>query len=154
MEIILICFIAIIFFTIFGILISKLAAKLTLIGDSEKPIPNDLIPASEFEKELFKKEFIIVGTRKDSEYLNKIINKCLDSLHVSLGVIENIEEHTSGVDFHSTSQIVTVRTGDISYQITNILPTKKTYIGCQILSFYSKDNKGKFVFRFANIYNQ
>lgn len=152
MELMIELVLTIAFFSVLVIPMLKLSTKLELKENYEKPIPNELIPASESEKDLFRTKFILLGTRKGSKYTTKLIQEYLLSLHVSHGVIEKMEHSSESMgDSYYTSQTVTISTGDISYKLTNILPHDKTYVGCKVLSFYSKDHNGNFVYRYAVI---
>lgn len=152
MELMIELVLTIAFFSVLIVPMLKLSTKSELKENYEKPIPNDLIPASESEKDLFRTKFILLGTRKGSKYTTGLIQEYLLSLFVSHGVIEKIEnDFMSCGDSYHPLQKVTINTGDISYTISNILPLDKTYVGCKVLSFYSKDHNGNFVYRYAVI---
>lgn len=70
METFMVCMIIIVSMIVFAILVCKLSSKLELKSQYEKPIPNNLLPATEEEKDLLRYSYTLVGTIYGGKYTN------------------------------------------------------------------------------------
>lgn len=129
-----------------AIKISKVATKLELKSQYEKPVPDALQLATDAEKELLRKHFRLVGTRKDSKYVNNLLDEYCKSLHVFYGIIlEFIDEY----DQESCTRNIIVENDLEKYEITIY---DEAVIGDKVVAFYSKDdNENRMVFRFSMV---
>ena len=59
--------------TVFSILGCKLSSKLELKSQYEKPIPNNLLPATEEEKDLLRYSYTLAGTIYGGKYTRSLV---------------------------------------------------------------------------------
>lgn len=146
METFIVCTIVIILTIIFAVLCSKLSSKLELKSQYENPIPNNLKPATEEEKDLLRQHFAMVGTIDGGKYTKNLVEEWCQSLYVAYGFV--VDARTSGTLGEGKAYDVryaTVQINELKFEIT----LDNAVIGNGVIVFYSKDNKGQMVYRFT-----
>lgn len=146
METFIVCIIIIILTIVFAILVSKLSSKLELKSQYEKPIPNNLLPATEEDKELFKHSYTLVGTIFDSKYITNLVDEWCKSLYVAYGtVIDARDSITIGEGIKNTVRYATIQIDNIQFEVE----LDNAILNDEVVIFYSKDDKEQMIYRFA-----
>ena len=149
METFIVCTIVIILTIIFVVLCSKLSFKLELKSQYEQPIPNNLHPATEEEKDLLRQHFTMAGTINGGKTTTNLVNEWCKSLYVAYGtVIDTRDSVIVGYDvgdLTTRTHYATIEMDGVQFEIE----LKDAIINDKVIVFYSKDNKGQMVYRFA-----
>ena len=151
METFIECTIVIVLIIIFAVLCSKLSSKLELKSQYENPIPNNLQLATEEEKDLLRNKFELDGTINGGKYTTNLVNEWCKSLYVAYGtVIDTRDSITIGIIGNGgcNTNIIhyaTIEMDGVQFEIS----LKDATINDKVIAFYSKDNKGQMVYRFA-----
>lgn len=146
METFIVCIIIIVLTIVFAILGCKLSSKLELKSQYEKPVPDNLKPATEEEKDLLRQHFTMVGTINGGKCTKNLVEEWCQSLYVAYGIV--VDARTSGTLGGSDAYDVryaTVQINELKFEIT----LDNAVIDNGVIIFYSKDDKGQMVYRFA-----
>ena len=146
METFIVCAIIIILITVFSILGCKLSSKLELKSQYEKPVPNNLLPATEEEKDLLRYSYTLAGTIYGGKYTRSLVDEWCKSLYVAYGTVVNARDSITIVE--GLTNIVRYAT----IQIDNIqleVELDDAILNDEVIIFYSKDDKGQMVYRFT-----
>ena len=146
METFIVCIIIIVLTIVFAILGCKLSVKLELKSQYEKPVPDNLKPATEEEKDLLRQHFTMVGTINGGKCTKNLVEEWCQSLYVAYGIV--VDARTSGTlgerDAYDV-RYATVQINELKFEIT----LDNAVIDNGVIIFYSKDDKGQMVYRFA-----
>lgn len=146
METFIICIIIIVLIIVFAILGCKLSSNLELKSQYDKPIPNNLQPASEEEKDLLKYKYELVGTIYGEKQTTALVDEWCKSLYVAYGtVIDARDSVTIGEGINNTVRYATVQIDNIQFEAE----LDNAILNDEVVIFYSKDDKGQMVYRFT-----
>lgn len=147
METFIVCIIIIVLTIVFAILGCKLSSKLELKSQYEKPFPDNLKPATEEEKDLLRQHFTMVGTINGGKCTKNLVEEWCQSLYVAYGIVVDARTSVTPLGDHSTNEVryATVQINELKFEIT----LDNAVIDNGVIIFYSKDDKGQMVYRFA-----
>ena len=146
METFIVCIIIIVLTIVFAILGCKLSSKLELKSQYEKPIPNNLHPATEEEKDLLRYSYTLVGTIYGGKYTKSFVDEWCKSLYAAYGTVVNARDSaTIGDGIQNIVRYATIKIDELQFEV----PLDDAILNDKVIVFYSKDNKGQMVYRFA-----
>ena len=147
METFIVCIIIIVLTIVFAILCSKLSSKLELKSQYEMPIPNNLLPATEEDKELLRYSYKLVGTVYGGKQTTNLVDEWCKSLYVAYGTVVNARNSIT-VDVEglkNTVRYATIQIDNIQFEVE----LDNAILNDEVIIFYSKDDKGQMVYRFT-----
>lgn len=148
METFIVCAIVVVLVILFAIICCKLSSKLELKSQYEKPVPDNLQPATREEKELLCSYFTMVGTVYGGNYTKALTEKWCKSLYVAYGIIVSTRDSiTIGDGMNNIVRFATIKIDDLEFEIV----LDNAILNDKVIVFYSKDNNGRIVYRFTMI---
>lgn len=146
METFIACIIMIVLTIVFAILGCKLSSKLELKSQYEKPIPNNLHPATEEEKDLLRCSYTLVGTIYGGKYTKSLVDEWCKSLYVAYGTVVNVRDSaTIGYEIHNIVRYATIKIDELQFEVS----LDDAILNDKVIVFYSKDDKEQMVYRFT-----
>lgn len=148
METFIACVIIVVLTILFAIIGCRLSAKLELKSQYEKPVPNNLQPATIEEKELLCSHFTMVGTVYGGNYTKSLTEKWCKSLYVAYGIVVSARDSiTIGDGMNYSVRYATIKIDDLEFEIA----LDDAILNDKVIVFYSKDDDGRIVYRFTII---
>ena len=146
METFIVCIIIIVLTIVFAILGCKLSSKLELKSQYEKPIPNNLHPATEEEKDLLRYSYTLVGTIYGGKYTKSFVDEWCKSLYAAYGTVVNVRDSaTIGDGIKNIVRYATIKIDELQFEVL----LDDAILNDKVIVFYSKDDKEQMIYRFA-----
>lgn len=148
METLIACIITIVLTGVFGVLVCKSATKSALKSQYDKPVPGNLQPATEEEKDLLRYNYELVGTISGGKYIQKLLEEWCQSLYVAYGTIVDAHDDTFvGDGITNTTRKAKVQIDDLQFEVE----LDNAIVNDEVIIFYSKDNNGHMTYRYTII---
>ena len=145
METFIVCIIIIVLTIVFAILCCKLSSKLELKSQYEQPIPNNLHPATEEEKDLLRYSYTLAGTINGGKYTKSLVDEWCKSLYAAYGTVVNVRDSVSVAPQTNIVRYATIKIDELQFEI----PLDDAILNDKVIVFYSKDDKEQMVYRFC-----
>ena len=146
METLVVCTIIIVLIIVFAILGCKLSSKLELKSQYEKPISNNLLPATEEEKDLLRYNYTLEGTIYGGKHTKSLVDEWCKSLYVAYGIVIDARDSiTIGDGITNVVRYATIKIDELQFEVS----LDDTVLNDKVIVFYSKDDKEQMVYRFA-----
>jgi hypothetical protein len=151
METFMVCMIIIVSMIVFAISVCKLSSKLELKSQYQRPVPNNLLSATEEEKDLLRYSYTLVGTIYGGKYTKSLVDEWCKSLYVAYGTVIGLrDDATMDADgLISVVRYVTIQIDELQFEVSES-PLDDAAFNDKVMVFYSQNDKGQMVYRFAS----